>query len=218
VDEYPSNSHKSRTAPKAEVKVQPETDEKKDRPEKVATGKVRKKSHTARLKEAMFGEETIKSVLENVLYEVMIPAAKELVVDSMIETVSRKFGTNVGRKISRSVAAHSSGPVAYNAFSRMGGRPTPAAAPAITRARTGRYEVEDILFETRQEAASVMQEMYQRLARYGAVSVMDYYDLVGQTGNHVDEKWGWTSFSNSGVASVGRDGYVINLPTAEPLD
>jgi hypothetical protein len=203
---------------KPEPAAAPDVKEEKIKAEPIVTGKVRKRSHMSRFKEAMFGEENLKTVMENVVYEVMIPAAKDLIVDSLMETVSRKFGTNTGRRIARSVAAHS-GPTAYNRFSqttiRESGR---TAVPGIARARRGTYEVEEILFDSRPQAASVLEEMRARIARYGACSVMDYYDLVGQTGNHVDEKWGWVNLSSVGVGSVGREGYMISLPDAVSLD
>lgn len=215
VEEFPSNSHKSRMA---KPEVQPAAKaENKDRPEVVATGKVRKKGLGARFKEAMFGGEDIKTVIENVVFEVMIPAAKDMMTDALMETVSRKFGSNVGRRVSRSVAAHS-GPVAYNRFSQTTVRESATRPPVGVRARRGTYEVEEILFDTRMNASSVLEEMRARLNRYGAVSVMDYYDLVGQTGNHVDEKWGWVNLSSAGVTNMGREGYMITLPDAAPLD
>lgn len=215
VEDFPSNSHKSRMAkPEVQQVAKPED---KDRPEVVATGKVRKKGLGTRFKEAMFGGEDIKTVFENVVFEVMIPAAKDMMTDVLMETVSRKFGTSVGRRVSRSVAAHS-GPVAYNRFSQTTFRDSSTRPPMGARARRGTYEVEEILFDTRQQAASCLDEMRARLNRYGAVSVMDYYDMVGQTGNHVDEKWGWINLSSAGVSNMGREGYMITLPDASPLD
>lgn len=217
VEEFPSNSHKSRMAkPVTQPAAKPEGS--KDRPEVIATGKVRKKGLGARFKEAMFGGEDIKTVVENVVFEVMIPAAKDMMTDALMETVSRKFGSNVGRRVSRSVAAHS-GPVAYNRFAQTTVRET-ATRPPIGRARAGggTYEVEEIAFDARSQAAGILEEMRARLNRYGAVSVMDYYDMVGQTGNHVDEKWGWVNLSSAGVTNLGREGYMITLPDAAPLD
>lgn len=217
VEEFPVNSHESRMAKPKPQPQQTAKAESKDRPEVVATGKVRKKGLGARFKEAMFGGEDIKTVVENVVFEVMIPAAKDMMTDALMETVSRKFGSNVGRRVSRSVAAHS-GPIAYNRFSQTTVREQSTRPPMGARARRGTYEVEEILFDTRSQAASCLDEMRARLNRYGAVSVMDFYDMVGQTGNHVDEKWGWVNLSSAGVSNMGREGYMITLPDAHPLD
>jgi hypothetical protein len=215
VEDFPPNSHKSKMA-KPEVQPAAKT-ENKDRPEVVATGKVRKKGLGSRFKEAMFGGEDIKTVIENVVFEVMIPAAKDMMADAFMETINRKLGSNVGRRVSRSVAAHS-GPIAYNRFAQTTVRESTTRPPIGVRARRGNYEVEEILFDTRSQAASTLDEMRARLNRYGAVSVMDFYDMVGQTGNHVDEKWGWVNLSSAGVANMGREGYMITLPDAAPLD
>ena len=48
---------------------------------------------------------------------------------------------------------------------------------------------------------------------YGLVSVADFYDLVGVTGDYTDNKYGWTDLRNANVIRV-RDGYMIKLPRA----
>ena len=50
-----------------------------------------------------------------------------------------------------------------------------------------------------------------------AVSVADFYDLVGVSGNYTDNKYGWTDIRNASVIHV-RDGYMIKLPKALPLN
>ena len=52
---------------------------------------------------------------------------------------------------------------------------------------------------------------------YQVVSVADFYDLVGVSGNYTDNKYGWTDIRNASVIRV-RDGYMIKLPKALPLN
>ena len=59
--------------------------------------------------------------------------------------------------------------------------------------------------------------MDELIATYGLVSVADLYDLVGIAGSYTDNKYGWTDIRNASVVRV-RDGYVIKLPRALPLN
>lgn len=52
---------------------------------------------------------------------------------------------------------------------------------------------------------------------YGMVSVADLYDLIGVTGNYTDNKYGWTDIRSASVVRV-RDGYIVKMPKAMPLD
>ena len=55
------------------------------------------------------------------------------------------------------------------------------------------------------------------LETYGVVSVADMYDLVGITCNYTDNKYGWTNLRNAEPVRV-RDGYMLKLPKAGPID
>ena len=52
---------------------------------------------------------------------------------------------------------------------------------------------------------------------YGLVRVADLYDLVGITGNYTDNKYGWMNIRNAEIMRV-RDGYMIKMPRAVPID
>ena len=52
---------------------------------------------------------------------------------------------------------------------------------------------------------------------YGLVRVADLYDLVGITGSYTDNKYGWTNIRNVEPIRV-RDGYMLKLPKAMPID
>ena len=67
------------------------------------------------------------------------------------------------------------------------------------------------------EAEDVLERMDELIATYQVVSVADFYDLVGVSGNYTDNKYGWTDIRNASVIRV-RDGYMIKLPKALPLN
>ena len=76
---------------------------------------------------------------------------------------------------------------------------------------------DDIILETRWEAEEVLSHMIDLIENYGVASVADLYELVGITGSFTDNKYGWTNLSSATVSRV-RDGYLINLPNAQPID
>jgi hypothetical protein len=59
--------------------------------------------------------------------------------------------------------------------------------------------------------------MDELIETYGLVRVADLYDLVGITGNYTDNKYGWMNIRNADIVRV-RDGYMIKLPRAMPID
>ena len=59
--------------------------------------------------------------------------------------------------------------------------------------------------------------MDELVESYGVVRVADLYDLVGLTGNFTDNKYGWTNVKNAQIVRV-RDGYMIKMPRALPID
>ena len=74
-----------------------------------------------------------------------------------------------------------------------------------------------IILESRGEAEDVLERMDELIATSQVVSFADFYDLVGVSGNYTDNKYGWTDIRNASVIRV-RDGYMIKLPKALPLN
>ena len=81
----------------------------------------------------------------------------------------------------------------------------------------GSYSYDDIILSTRGEAEDVLSRMDELIETYGLVRVADLYDLVGITGNYTDNKYGWMNIRNAEIMRV-RDGYMIKMPRAVPID
>ena len=79
------------------------------------------------------------------------------------------------------------------------------------------YSYDDIILSNRGEAEDVISRMDELIDAYGLVRVADLYDLVGITGNYTDNKYGWTNIRNAEIIRV-RDGYMIKMPRAIPID
>lgn len=212
MENFPGNSHEQKR-----TQGEPSSQEKKERPQKVVNNQVvqRKKPLRSRLSELVFGGDG-KSVAQYVVADVMLPALKDMVADAVSQGIERLiFGEN---KPANRRPGHrpGGGPINYN---RMSGNVTvnrPGESRVMTPRGRASHDFGEIVLQTRAEAEEVISSMLDLLEKYGIVSVSDLYDLVGEVGTHIDEKWGWMNLSSADVRRT-RDGYVLNLPRTEQL-
>ncbi|MGN1370915.1 MAG: hypothetical protein ACI4XM_01345 [Candidatus Coprovivens sp.] len=195
--EYKSNSHKSK-----------ENEEKK-KVDKVVQGKVKAKKKSGVTKFAdVFISEDASNVKNYIVMEVLIPAMKKALSDIVTNGIDMILYGETGVSKKRSSASR----ISYtNYYDRRDER-----SSRLTSIRGG-YSYDDIILDNRGEAEDVLARMDELIDTYGIVSVADLYDLVGITGNYTDNKYGWTDIRSAQVVRV-RDGYMIKLPRAIPLN
>lgn len=207
MEEYKSNSYRSKELQKND-NVKPE-----DRKiEKVVTGVVKTKKKS-KISQAMdnFISEDAKNVKSYVLGEVLIPAIKKAISDIVTDGIDIILYGETRGKNRRSTADR----VSYRSYyDDRGGRNRMNERQAIM---AGSYSYDDIILSTRGEAEDVLSRMDELIETYGLVRVADLYDLVGITGNYTDNKYGWMNIRNAEIIRV-RDGYMIKMPRAVPID
>ena len=204
MEEYKPNSNRSKNEQQKEELVSNQK-----RTEKVVTGVVKKKKRGLFSKlSGEFISEDAKNVKSYVFGEVLIPAIKKAISDIVTDGIdiilygeSRKGGR-------RSTADRVSYRNYYDRDSRRDFR-----MPVSYNS----YSYDDIILSTRGEAEDVLSRMDELIDSYGLVRVADLYDLVGITGNFTDNKYGWTNIRNAEIMRV-RDGYMIKMPRAIPID
>lgn len=176
--------------------------------EKVVTGKVitKKKSAFSKFADEFISEDA-KNVKTYVLGEVLIPAIKKAISDIVTDGIDMILYGGTRRDGKRSTADR----VSYRNYYDRGG-----STVRDTRTATG-YSYDDIILNSRGEAEDVLSRMDELMDTYGLVRVADLYDLVGITGNYTDNKYGWTNIRNAEIVRV-RDGYMIKMPRAVPID
>ncbi len=202
MEEYKPNSHKykedqNRSSPEKKV-------------EKVIAGTVKsKKKSEIRKFTDVFISEDIDNVKSYILLDVLIPAIKKAISDIVTNGIDMILYGETGKTKSNSIASK----VSYRSYydGRNGRRDYSAIRTKIS------YNYDDIIFDNRGEAEDVLSRMDELISTYGLVSVADLYDLVGVTGNYTDNKYGWTNIRSASVIRV-RDGYMLKLPKALPLD
>lgn len=184
--------------------------------EKVVQNEVvrRKKPRTRRLFEHIIGESP-KDTFNHVAFEILIPAIKDGFLDSFHESIDGIFGNDRSSYSRRRRRSGGGSYVSYDRYSKRDSRDEPRA---LSRRARSHHDFDEIILSSRVEAEEVIDQLYEIVSKYEAVSVADLYNLVGVTGAHTDEKWGWTDIRGAGVTRLNRGGYLLDLPRPEPLD
>lgn len=153
-------------------------------------------------------QEDAHSVGQYIFQEVLIPSLKKAIQDIVTNGIDMLLYGETGR--SKRLPGSR---VSYNSI--YDSRP---ARRANVSYGTG-YDYDDVIIESRQDAENILANMSDIIDRYRVVSVLDFYDLAGVTSNHnhTDNKYGWTDVKGASVVRV-RDGYVIKLPRALPIE
>ena len=205
IKDYPGNSHKSRnTSPEEPKKI-----------EKVIKGSVvtRKKTIGRRFIDLFLGDD-VESVSSYIMYEVLIPAAKDTVFD-MIRggTEMLLFGDSRG---SARQSRRSNGK-AYVRYDRVSYRDEDRRRNVSQRSRA-RHNFDEIILDSYVEAEEVLNILIELIERYDMATVADLYELVGIERTHTDEKWGWENLAHSKITRVRGSGYLLDLPRPILLD
>lgn len=193
-------------------KKQKTSEEKKPKVNKVVTGKVktRKKGELAKVKDALISEDA-RSVGSEILFGTIIPAIGNTIVDAVTNSIRMIFGVDGRYSDSKHRGDHYVPYSKYSSSSRFDERTSNA------RRATTKFDLDSFIFETRGEAEDVLDSMDDMLDKYECVSVSDLYDLIGERCPFTAEKYGWYNLRNASVVRV-RNGYLLKLPKAVPLD
>ena len=221
--QYPSNSHKSNKLEPVEKLV--EDVEKSDKVSKIIEGEVirRKKPLRKRFMETFFGGD-IRNVRSFIMFEVLLPAAKDAIADSVSQGIEKTLwgeSRSTNRR-SRSSYYGENNYTSYNRFMKPDPRQKRTdefrgIGPAPSRRARANHDFDEIILATRVEAEEVIDRMFNLVQKYEAASVADLYDMLGVSSDYTDRKWGWTDLRSAGVTRISN-GYLLDLPRAEPLD
>lgn len=183
----------------------------------VVKGKVtkQKKSIWRRFKESIVGDDT-RSVGDYIIHDVLVPAFKSTVSDMVgggIEMLL--FGERRGRP--NTVRDRGRTYVSYGNYYRNDRVKRDDDRRTLSRQSRARHDFDDILFETRGEAESVLAHLVDLTIEYNWASVMDFYELSGIETDYTDDGYGWTTLRDAYTDRV-RNGYIICFPTPRPLN
>lgn len=197
--EYESNSFKSKEQKKAAHNTAAPR-----KNEKVIDGvaKVKKKSGLARLCEAFLPED-IPGTVMLIGKDIIVPALKDTILD----------GVRIFLNIDGGRSPRASYDVSFRRDYTQSSR----------RRADDRFDVHsnmnfgEIEFNSRGEAERVLDRLDELIRSYGAASVLDMYDAAGVSCDFTWDKYGWESIRSARVQST-REGYVLKMPRAKPID
>ena len=179
----------------------------REKVEKVITGTAKTK------KKSSFGSlisEDASSVKTYVFSEVLMPALQKLVVDVVKDGIDIIIYGGTRRDGRGERGSYRGNYVNYSQYSSRDERyGRDSARP--------RYQVDDIILDSRTDAEEVLDTLDDMLDRYNEVSVAAFYETVGLPSRHTDEKYGWTNLASAKIERV-RDGFCIRMPRVRPLD
>jgi len=196
--DYPGNSKKARTEGEDKPKVA-----------SVVEGTVvqRKKGPIARVREAFLVEDS-SSVLVYLVQEVLVPAAKNTILEVFSQGLERSLYGETRRTPARSGG--------YTAYHKA--RDTYSDRRDLSRQARATHDFREVVLQSRADAEAVIDGLRELADQYGTTSVQDFYDLTEITGDYVDNKWGWTyeEVSRARVRVI-RGGYLVDLPRPRPI-
>jgi hypothetical protein len=204
--EFPPNSDKSK---KSNIQS-------KDITPVVSSGAVRRKKSLRRQFSETFVAGDAKTAVRYAVFEVLMPAARDMVFETLTGGLDKLINGDGGRR--RSLTQPQAGPTGYVSYNRYssGGR-TSGPSRAISRQARARHNFDEIVLDDRVEAEEVIDRLFELVSKYESATVADLYELVGLAASHTDHKWGWTDLHGSGVSRI-RGGYLLDLPEPEALD
>ncbi len=172
---------------------------------KVVSGRVtvKKKGLGSRIHDIFLADD-FSTVKEYAIMDVIIPGLKHLIVDSISMLILGETAKKSGRRDGSFVSYGSY----YKGEKKEERR---------ERRRANFDYTDEIIFESRGDAELTLDALCDMCEQYGQATLSDFYDLVGETSNFTDEKWGWVDLGRASVRRSGR-GYIIDLPKPYPLD
>ena len=203
-DDFPTNANGAKNLPEKREKAEPIK----------LRGKAKETHSIWKSVKGEFLSEDAGSVGGYVLYDILLPALRDLVsdighgfIDAAMGGDRRSYGSRRRRDRDKS----------YVSYNRMYDDRDDRYESRRSRRNRDR-DLEDITFDYRQDAEECLDRMLNYLERYDEVPVSYLYDILGWTipGAFTDDDWGWTSLSSARIRQ-SRGSFRLELPPVKPL-
>lgn len=199
---------------------------------KTAPKKV-KKGLFERMVVGLIGPDGLPAVGRYVSHEVLGPAVKNMLVDTVINGIQMlvfKDQNPAGRPTNNpryGNAYYSSSSAKKTDYNDRYGRSASYSRDREVEKKRRPWEsdprqaqqlgvgviIQDWAIPERQDAQNVLNAMTETAYQYGVVKVRDYYDLIGVQSVYTDNAFGWRWDDLQRVRVRGtRDGFVLDLP------
>lgn len=206
MDQFPSNSKRPERSREEPKKV-----------ERVVQGEVvrRKIPLGRRVTQNLIGGDA-QSVWGYVSTDILAPAFRDLIEDAFVGFITKMVRGDDARYSSGRTRHSRGGRTDYHGISsRRLSRDEPRRE--LSRRARSSHNFDEIVLENRVDAEEVLDRMDAWLDKYDVVSVAEFYELCGVSGNYTDQKYGWDDIRGASIHRV-RGGFLIKMPPPEPLD
>lgn len=85
------------------------------------------------------------------------------------------------------------------------------------RVRRANNIFENPIFATRADAEAILENMLESIDKFGLVTVMDVYDMLGENTNFTDDRYGWTDLRRAEIRPYRGD-FLLDLPRPKFVD
>jgi len=199
-------------------------DEKEKRLEPVVDQTYLVKRNSTRSAVKTFFPESLASVGNYIVKDILIPAVKNLLDDTISKgTHALLWGNSSG--VSRSRSREDS--VSYERYYKKPSTQSQLSSSSrLNKKYTSVYDYADVEFTSMGKAEKVLMNMRAAINRYKVCSVRDMYDLAETmdengkpVGSPADARYGWYSLAEDEARVVSSGGkWYLDLPKAVPLD
>lgn len=177
--------------------------------EKVVAGKVtaKPKGEVAKFFETFFAED-IRKVKDYLVKDVIVPTLRDTIWTVIAKGSERMIYGENGHAPKNSKLPY----VNYNGLFKQN-----TSAPSSS-STNNQYSVDNIILEDRGDAERVLEAMKAHIAEFGAVSISELYEFIGEPiGDFTTTRWGWRSLNTAGIMRTSNGGYKLDLPRAISL-
>ena len=78
------------------------------------------------------------------------------------------------------------------------------------------FVVDDFVFDLKEDAEIVLEQLKESAEKYGHVTVADFHDLIGEGSSYILNGYGWYAKAmNKAKIKKSRHGYTIKFPKVE---
>ena len=186
----------------------------------------RKKKNVVQKIFAQFVEEDAESIKDYIIDDVVIPKVKDLIYDGISGAVGRSLyggGPKPTSNVKRyGTSSYPSTPyTSYSSRYSHGSSTNSFIAPREPR-RLRKIIIDDLIFDTRDEAETVLKKLLEIYFEYGNASISDLYECAELDDDvaYTDDSYGWMKDVNgleSAYIDHVRDGWKLYLPPVKPL-
>lgn len=202
---YSSNS-KKKTPAQSEAPERP-------LPAQIVAGTVApaRKSLGRKMRE-QFGGDDAQTVGQYLLFDVVIPATKNLIFDLGREGLQRILFGGTRPSGGFTGSALSSGlHTNYKAYSSSPATTPKTSVTPMTPEQRAMHDFSGAILQTREQGLDILDVLNNLISDYGACTVNDFYACIGQSSDFTQVKYGWKTLAQAQVRHV-REGYLLEMP------